>query len=1232
MLAFIAIHSFLSTPGVLGLRQDWSIPPYPGQLRERFLVGVYTWNDISSVSNTIYNTVFYYRVWEYFIAHAIHLNGELLSKILPALFMIMSAISMYYLGRILKLSPTASFIMGLFYMLTPVMYNRVIAGYHLYNFAYSLSPLLFMNVHLYLRNGRRRRIICAGLLMGVIAVQIQFPIMWFFMIALYLLVFIASQKTLISLMTSIRVFVYLVIFFLALNTHWISTLLMSSNAHHFIQKEAPITYHEITNAPRILQAIMMIGYPHKYDPYYLFSSHKLSLFVLISLIFLVGFIIGASILSRQARNRDIKLFSITVLVIALFFVTAIKGPFPSLWKILYLKIPLLSAFREVYHAMFMVAFTYSLLLGLAVEDVLEAGTSLKSLNKIITLALILLVLVSGFPILNSFMGQLGVIKYGKPNEELYGFLKISTTPYRVLYLPSFSPIKYPQAKWPATDLMIEYSPQPTFPQTVKREYPMEYILEYYTASVLSDEYEIKTLNNMLGALGVKYIVCRSGYVSQYPYFVPMKKYLLEVNDRLKLYKNWLNTSRLCKEYNSISPLVERFGNISIYKIKYIPYVSVDRYPILVSSFNDIPLIIGITHRNIPIVLTSTLLYPRAEDIINMTPVVVFRNASQIEWENILYSKGALFIALSSQNTKPDESWATDILSWYVNPEIAIAPVYGGNTVITWANYVVPKKIQNSEINISPITSWEFNTAGDLKEWMKYTKTIQFNSRLTLSISDGSLQVQLWNSTWGWKMIKSPLIPVTYGHVYEFVFRIRGDNAFGVNAYIREYNSNKKLIKDSFLFYPSIGSGTFQWKTITLYYTPKNITTRYLQLQIWYGSKTPLPLPNTIWIDYVKVYDITKYVRHVTLDIPFSIRRDGKYKLFVLYFKNSNGGEIKVCIDHKECKVLTTYITQESFSWTNLGTFNLSSGKHVITLENIRGFNAVNLFVLVSEDEYYKARKDVEKLLQNKTIVYLFGAESGLYREKAEVIRDFNESNGEAVKFKDNGKAWQNVELVKNGTYKIALKGIGTFNISIGNYSYILTSNNLKFKYTPTFYLRDGEYKLKIVPLSKNAILDVVWLYSTNSPNETLQDIFKTNENPATVQNYTKINPTLWKVKVNATKPFMLTFAESYDPLWEARVYKAGKLVEKVSPVPVYGVINGFWINQTGNLEIVLRYTPQDWFERGLIISLTTFILSIFYIFYDWRREKGDRWAKRLEKKIKDMVTSLKSRIGGVLRR
>jgi hypothetical protein len=135
----------------------------------------------------------------------------------------------------------------------------------------------------------------------------------------------------------------------------------------------------------------------------------------------------------------------------------------------------------------------------------------------------------------------------------------------------------------------------------------------------------------------------------------------------------------------------------------------------------------------------------------------------------------------------------------------------------------------------------------------------------------------------------------------------------------------------------------------------------------------------------------------------------------------------------------------------------------------------------------------------------------------------------------------------------------------------------------------------------------------------------TSANNVGIESYLKINPTLWKVQVNATKPFMLSFAESYDPLWEARVYKDGKLVEKVKPVPLYGVINGFWINTTGdNLEIVIRYTPQDWFEIGLVISGTTFAFSLFYLFYDWRKSKKDKWALALEKKISKIIGGIKN--------
>jgi hypothetical protein len=151
--------------------------------------------------------------------------------------------------------------------------------------------------------------------------------------------------------------------------------------------------------------------------------------------------------------------------------------------------------------------------------------------------------------------------------------------------------------------------------------------------------------------------------------------------------------------------------------------------------------------------------------------------------------------------------------------------------------------------------------------------------------------------------------------------------------------------------------------------------------------------------------------------------------------------------------------------------------------------------------------------------------------------------------------------------------------------------------------------MEIKPLD-GAMLDVIWLYSTEA-NQTVEDLFEVGEK-AEIISYEMVDSTLWKVKVNATKPFMLSFAEAYDPLWEVRVYKYGRLVEKVSPTSLYGVINGFWIDENGYLEIVIRYKPQDWFELGLALSTATFAGCVVYLLYEWRRSRGDLWAIKLE--------------------
>ena len=113
----------------------------------------------------------------------------------------------------------------------------------------------------------------------------------------------------------------------------------------------------------------------------------------------------------------------------------------------------------------------------------------------------------------------------------------------------------------------------------------------------------------------------------------------------------------------------------------------------------------------------------------------------------------------------------------------------------------------------------------------------------------------------------------------------------------------------------------------------------------------------------------------------------------------------------------------------------------------------------------------------------------------------------------------------------------------------------------------------------------------------LSDVFLSNKSYMNVI-YEKVSPTLWMVSMNISQPSMLVFTESYDPLWVAHLNS-----KKIQSISLYGVINGFWINHTGHLEITIEYEPQRWFYIGSAISLTTLIACAIYLTHDWTRNK-----------------------------
>ncbi|MEM3703624.1 MAG: hypothetical protein QXX79_04300, partial [Candidatus Bathyarchaeia archaeon] len=216
------------------------------------------------------------------------------------------------------------------------------------------------------------------------------------------------------------------------------------------------------------------------------------------------------------------------------------------------------------------------------------------------------------------------------------------------------------------------------------------------------------------------------------------------------------------------------------------------------------------------------------------------------------------------------------------------------------------------------------------------------------------------------------------------------------------------------------------------------------------------------------------------------------------------------------------------------------------------------------------------------------------------------ANGDLLQLLPSIEASKQLQIIKSSKYKIAIRTFSSLNsgpilIEIGNnkFEINIASNEPKFEifYTPAFFINKGTYDLSISS-NGNSLLDVIYIFSVEKENETLEDIFKSEENPANIITYQKINPTKYTAKINATKPFMLSFAEAYDPLWVC--YANG---EKISSIPLYGAINGFWINQTGTLEITIEYEPQKWFQTGTTISATTFITCTAYLTYTRTKQK-----------------------------
>ena len=99
-------------------------------------------------------------------------------KILAVFLVSLGGITGYILGRSFRLSKSSSFLSGLFFMTTPIVFNWLIFGWLFYLIAYALFPLMILATKKFIETGDLRYALINGLILSIATVQPTFVLIY----------------------------------------------------------------------------------------------------------------------------------------------------------------------------------------------------------------------------------------------------------------------------------------------------------------------------------------------------------------------------------------------------------------------------------------------------------------------------------------------------------------------------------------------------------------------------------------------------------------------------------------------------------------------------------------------------------------------------------------------------------------------------------------------------------------------------------------------------------------------------------------------------------------------------------------------------------------------------------------------------------------------------------------------------------------------------------------------
>ncbi len=269
----------------------------------------------------------------------------------------------------------------------------------------------------------------------------------------------------------------------------------------------------------------------------------------------------------------------------------------------------------------------------------------------------------------------------------------------------------------------------------------------------------------------------------------------------------------------------------------------------------------------------------------------------------------------------------------------------------------------------------------------------------------------------WQVWRTRKIMVKEKNAYVFELVASGKGVDKIHGKVKFFDGNNKEIGLDYVSAPRYAESFDLLKFSGNFITP--VGAKYLTFEM--GSMEKPENRSYWWIHDMVLKDMHEYVKPNTIYGTFDFASPWKYVVVARVFRNEKWGKVKISVGDKKILVDTkTGDTNKFVAW-NVGVIDIQTvGKRQIWIENIDGFNAINVVGFIPESRYKTLVDEIYSLPARQMIVGEAENDFEFLGNIQDDIFSADFSNGKTVRLND-GKMSSWFDVIHDGKYSLRVK-------------------------------------------------------------------------------------------------------------------------------------------------------------------------------------------------------------------